>query len=94
MKCPNCFKEITNDSVFCEYCGTRISQQPVDNTRTVNNEDSKLGCGLSFLSLLIPLVGFVLYFKHRDNDIKKAKQAATFAWIGFAINFILTFFVS
>ena len=24
MKCPNCGKEIANDSVFCEYCGTPI----------------------------------------------------------------------
>ena len=51
-----------------EQMAIRISQQPVDNTM-VNNEDPKLGCGLSFLSLLIPLVGFVLCFKHRDNDI-------------------------
>jgi len=25
MKCPNCGKEITNDSLYCEYCGTKIS---------------------------------------------------------------------
>ena len=88
MKCPNCFKEITNDSVFCEYCGTRISQQPVDNT-TVNNEDSKLGCGLSFLSFLIPLVGFALYFKYKDTEIEKARQAARLAWISFILGIIV-----
>lgn len=26
MKCPNCKKEIENDSVFCEYCGTRVKR--------------------------------------------------------------------
>lgn len=26
MKCPNCGKEIVNDSVFCEYCGEKIVQ--------------------------------------------------------------------
>ena len=26
MKCPNCNREIDNDSVFCEYCGTRIKK--------------------------------------------------------------------
>jgi len=25
MECPNCGKEIANDSQFCEYCGERIS---------------------------------------------------------------------
>lgn len=24
MKCPNCGKEIANDSVFCEYCGAKM----------------------------------------------------------------------
>lgn len=24
MKCPNCTKEIPNDSVFCEWCGIKI----------------------------------------------------------------------
>ena len=24
MLCPNCKKEIENDSKFCEHCGTRI----------------------------------------------------------------------
>lgn len=27
MKCPNCGKEIANDSVSCEYCGERISEE-------------------------------------------------------------------
>ena len=25
MKCPNCNREIENDSVFCEYCGASIN---------------------------------------------------------------------
>ena len=24
MRCPNCNKELSNDSHFCEYCGTRL----------------------------------------------------------------------
>lgn len=24
MKCPNCTKEIPNDSIFCEWCGIKI----------------------------------------------------------------------
>ena len=27
MKCPNCGKEIANDSNFCEYCGKRIFEK-------------------------------------------------------------------
>ena len=93
MKCPNCQKEIKDDSVFCEYCGTRINQSPVNNI-TINDKESKLGCWVSVLSVLIPIVGFILYFKYKDNDIKKAKQVATLAWIGVAINIVLMYFFS
>jgi len=31
MKCPNCGKEIANDSFFCEYCGTQI--KPIKKVR-------------------------------------------------------------
>ena len=88
MLCPNCKKEIENDSTFCEYCGARINQAPVNNT-TVNAEESKLGCGLSFLSFLIPLVGFALYFKYKDTEIEKARQAARLAWISFILGIIV-----
>lgn len=27
MKCPNCGKEIANDSKFCEYCGTLMQEK-------------------------------------------------------------------
>lgn len=27
MKCPNCGNEIANDSVYCEYCGTKVETQ-------------------------------------------------------------------
>ncbi len=27
MKCTNCGKEIANDSVFCEFCGTKVQKQ-------------------------------------------------------------------
>ena len=56
---------------------------------TVNAEDSKLGCGLSFLSFLIPLVGFALYFKYKDTEIEKARQAARLAWISFILGIIV-----
>lgn len=28
MKCPNCGKEIADDSKFCEYCGTKVESIP------------------------------------------------------------------
>ena len=41
---------------------------------------------LIIFSLLIPIVGWILYFVYKDKDPVKAKSCAKFAWIGFAIN--------
>ena len=30
MKCPHCGKEIANDSVYCEFCGEKVMQAPVE----------------------------------------------------------------
>ena len=29
MKCPNCNRDVENDSVFCEYCGAKLTREPV-----------------------------------------------------------------
>lgn len=35
MKCNNCGKEVTNDSVFCEFCGKKVS---VSSDETIIDE--------------------------------------------------------
>mgnify|MGYP003488667671 CR=1 FL=1 len=30
MNCPNCGKNIDNDSQFCEYCGARLERKRID----------------------------------------------------------------
>ena len=38
MKCPNCNREIENDSVFCEYCGVNVMQTYLMNATTMITE--------------------------------------------------------
>lgn len=44
MICPNCKKEITNDSKFCEYCGLRIEEnfEKFILSESVGTNDEKL----------------------------------------------------
>jgi predicted nucleic acid-binding Zn ribbon protein len=36
MICPNCGKEIANDSQFCEFCGATIKENASNNSKQVN----------------------------------------------------------
>lgn len=40
MNCPNCKQEIEDNSVFCEYCGTKIEQEQLANTNEFDSVKS------------------------------------------------------
>lgn len=50
MKCPNCGKEIAEDSQFCEYCGTKIKF-------VVNNSTDKPK--VKWVQLILGIIGVV-----------------------------------
>lgn len=57
MKCPNCGEEIAKDSVFCEFCGTKISNEE-ENTRIDKKRKKKIIvisaiCALIFVIILV-----------------------------------------
>ena len=51
MKCPKCGKEISNDSQFCEYCGTKV-------VRAGRSSDGKLG--MKWPWLMLGVMGIVV----------------------------------
>lgn len=58
----------------------------------VNSDPSdKLGFGWGLLALLVPIVGWVLYYQWKNIQPHKAKSICLVAWIGFVINLILLF---
>ena len=59
MKCPNCGKEIADDSKFCEHCGTKIRK---------SHKWGKGGLKFLWIPLVVILLGVIasLYFA-RDN---------------------------
>jgi len=64
-------------------------QQPTPPVQ-VNSEDNSSPIGWCILSFLIPLVGWILYFCWKGTKPKKASAVCTWAWIGFALNIIVT----
>lgn len=74
MKCPNCGKEIANDSQFCEYCGTKL----------VKPRKSFKGLWITLIVLfLIAIVGSSLYYQYERTTaaIEQANRKAEEAWI-------------
>lgn len=73
------------------------SKTHIDNTRInygqnmqqLANNDEDLGFGLSILSFLFPVVGWILWGVWRKEHPKKAHNAALIAWISFGLNFII-----
>lgn len=62
--------------------------QPSRNDGGSSNTESGVGLwGVPFL--LIPLIGWIMYFVWRKNKPKKARQANICAIVGFILNVLL-----
>ncbi|MCQ2305684.1 MAG: hypothetical protein MJZ97_11930 [Bacteroidales bacterium] len=48
--------------------------------------------GLKIISFLFPIIGWVLYFVKKDENIEEAKAYSKCAWLGFGISFFIGFF--
>lgn len=61
------------------------------NSRTSTHEEMpSLGCFLSVVCFISPLIGWILWALYRNEHPKKASRAAHIAWMSFAINVIIT----
>lgn len=95
MYCPNCGKAIPDNSKWCQYCGqgTKVNTSigsVNSNTNPVNSiQEDKPKIFLNIISVLIPFVGWILWFAQKETKPQSAKMYSTLAWIGFAINFII-----
>lgn len=79
-QCIKCGKDLPENSTFCPHCGAAYG----------NNKGASLL--LKVLSFLLPIVGWILYFIYKDDNIKKAKDCSNCAWWGFGVNILLIIF--
>ena len=78
MFCSKCGKEVSDDSLYCESCGSRVGNTTGYQNSEYQNTDyqntgyqyqnmgpaklDKNSIGLNILSFFIPIVGLVLYW--------------------------------
>ena len=53
MFCKNCGKEIDNNAFVCPHCGVKVA------TAEPQKEETNVFAGLSYLGILIPLLGWI-----------------------------------
>jgi hypothetical protein len=80
--CSHCGTEIFAAAVICPHCGCPVEGACVPNT------DDTPSTGLNIISLLLPIVGLILYLVYHDKTPKKAKAIGKFALIGFGIGIV------
>lgn len=60
------------------------------NSSMENSEQAdKPSMGLNILSIILPIVGIILYFCYKDRFPQKAKQCLVYAACGFALGVII-----
>lgn len=69
MKCPNCGKEIANDSYYCEFCGTRIKEVEQDTDKKAIPKNKNKWPLFLCIFLLIVLSSFLGWLIYRDFNI-------------------------
>ena len=88
--CPNC-GNLLNPSVISASTIEIINQSSTD-TDSLNKSKvkDKKSIGINILSVLFPIVGYIVYFVWRKETPIRAKSALTSALIGSAIGILLT----
>ncbi len=71
MKCPNCGKEIANESQFCEFCGTKVGSSETDHTRGGFNSSKQNAIVIISVFLCLVFAGGMLYY---NSETKKVRE--------------------
>ena len=89
--CPNC-GNLLNPSVISASTIEIINQSSTD-TDSLNKSKvkDKKSLGINILSVLFPIVGYIVYFVWRKETPIRAKSILTSALIGSAIGILFTF---
>ena len=85
MKCKHCGQEIADDSMFCEYCGTKTNNELSAEKRASGWQ--------KFGSFMIPLLGLIWYGTKIREEPLVAKSCLKWGIIGFVFGIVLNVIV-
>jgi uncharacterized membrane protein YvbJ len=95
--CRNCGNQLTDGAKFCPKCGNKTDDgreivqptyQPETESDYSTEEYDELDNGLKFISFIIPLVGFIIYFNNWATKPVKARSGIVWALYGIFFSWI------
>lgn len=86
MFCKNCGQEISNDSVYCPYCGAKIAQSTPTPTQPATKQTSMLAVVGLVLSFFMPLIGLICSIVARKKCREENLEGGTLALVGIVIS--------
>ena len=103
MYCPNCGRQIPDNSKWCPNCGqgTQRNQpvnnggpfypqpQPIAQPNPYPYKEDEPSTGLNVISFLFPIAGWILYFVFKEDRPNRARACSRWGWIGFGVGFVL-----
>ncbi len=87
MYCPKCHKAMDPELPNCKYCGFLNREYDYNKDRTIKVDYKSPG--LNFLSLLIPIIGLILYFSNRLENPKKSKSIISYTIFGIIVYILI-----
>lgn len=99
IQCPTCGAMVSDQAANCPKCGVPISSSasnrpayqqvaPMQQAYSSSPREDEPNIGLNILSLLFPIVGWILWGVFKNETPIKAKSCSKFAWIGFAVGVV------
>ena len=84
IKCEECGKEISDTAKSCPNCGFVLSKKKQNN-----NDGGEVSSSAKWISLFIPIIGFVLYIINIGSNRKLARVCIVHSFLGVVCYFAL-----
>ena len=94
MFCRNCGKEIDDNAYVCPHCGVKVKDEEAERREQLAQADSGSKVGWGILSLLIPLVGLILFCLWRKERPQTAKVCGICAIVGVLLYIVFEIILS
>jgi hypothetical protein len=106
MYCSHCGKEVKEEAIFCENCGTNLKPDSAQQNYNYNNNNyynsynkvrDQSSAGYGILCFFFPIVGLILYIIWKDEFPLRAKSCglgaliAVFVEIAAIVIYVLLF---